>query len=246
MRLVRWVAAPLGIVALLTAVDPVRDPAPAAAADEVVLLGDSLAQEASPYLERELGDTPLHEQYWGGTAPCDWLGKDLPARAGSVVVISFTGNALTPCMEDEDGAFLHGTALVDKYWADVGRLVAEIRSTGANVVLVGQPQRGPAATAGTEAALEVEGINAMYAALARTDGVSFVDAGAAVETPEGDFATTLPCLPGEVECGLLGDNVVRNDDGVHLCQGASPDPCAKYSSGAYRFAAAIASALDVG
>jgi hypothetical protein len=130
MRLVRWVAAPLGIVALLTAGDPVRDPAPAAAADEVVLLGDSLAQEASPYLERELGDTPLHEQYWGGTAPCDWLGKDLHARAGSVVVISFTGNALTPCMEDEDGAFLHGTALVDKYWADVGRLVVEIRSTG--------------------------------------------------------------------------------------------------------------------
>jgi hypothetical protein len=211
----------------------------------VVLLGDSLAQEASPYLEQELGDTPLLEQYWGGTAPCDWLGKDLPATAGSVVVISFTGNALTPCMEDEAGAYLRGSALVDKYWADVGALVATVRATGASVVLVGQPQRGPAATEGTESALEVEGINAMYAALAQAEGVSFVDAGAAVETPEGDFATTLPCLPGEVECGILGDNVVRNDDGVHLCQGVSPDPCERYSSGAYRFAAAIAAALEV-
>jgi hypothetical protein len=244
-RLLRWIAAPLGIIALLTATDPVSEQRVAAAADEVVLVGDSLAQETSPYLERQLGSTPLVEQYWGGTAPCDWLGKDFHATAESVVVISFTGNSLTPCMEDEDGTYLHGEALIDKYWADVGALVVAIRSTGARVVLVGQPQRGPAATAGTEAAIEVEGINAMYAALAKADGVSFVDAGAAVETPDGDFATTLPCLPGEVECGILGDNVVRNDDGVHLCYGTKPDPCAEYSSGAYRFAAAIASALDV-
>lgn len=241
----RWTAVPLGVVALITAADPVSERPMAAAADEVVLVGDSLAQETSPYLERQLGDTPLVEQYWGGTAPCDWLGKDFHATADSVVVISFTGNSLTPCMAGDDGEFLHGRALIDKYWADVGALVAGIRSTGARVVLVGQPQRGPAATAGTEAAMEVEGINEMYAALAQADGVSFVDAGAAVETRDGDYATSLPCLPGEVQCGILGDNVVRNDDGVHLCHGAAPDPCAEYSSGAYRFAAAIAGALHV-
>jgi hypothetical protein len=245
-RVVRWTLAPLTIVVLVTAGTDARGERPAvAAADEVVLVGDSLAQEASPYLERQLGDTPLLEQYWGGTAPCDWLGKDLQAAAGRVVVVSFTGNSLTPCMADPSGEFLRGQALVDKYRLDLQQLVEEIRATGATVVVVGQPRRGPAATAGTDADLEVAGINAIYADLAQRDGVSFVDAGAAVETPDGDYTTTLPCLPGEVQCGIFGDNAVRNDDGVHLCLGASPEPCAGYSSGAYRFAEAIADALDV-
>jgi len=73
--------------------------------------------------------------------------------------------------------------------------------------------------------------------------VAFVDAGAAVETPDGSFAATLPCLPGEAECGPDGTNPVRNDDGVHLCPGAS-GPCPVYSSGAFRFASAIAAAIQ--
>ncbi|MEQ1786121.1 MAG: hypothetical protein ABL966_03640, partial [Acidimicrobiales bacterium] len=57
------------------------------------------------------------------------------------------------------------------------------------------------------------------------------------------FALALPCLPGEVECGTTGRNAVRSDDGVHLCPGTAPTPCPVYSSGAYRFAEAIAAAL---
>ena len=65
-----------------------------------------------------------------------------------------------------------------------------------------------------------------------------------MEAPGGAFATALPCLPGEPKCDPSGTNVVRNDDGVHLCRGTAPDPC-RYSSGV-PLAAAIADAVEVG
>jgi hypothetical protein len=212
---------------------------------EVMLLGDSLAQEAAPYLQRHLREVPLVERHFGGTAPCDWLDDDLQPSPGGVVVISFSGNSMTPCMDDGAGGFLHGEALVDKYRLDLSRLIAKVRSPTTEVMLVGQPERSPAATVAVDAEM-VAGINAVLSQLAGDDGVSFVDAGASVESRDGEFAATLPCLPGEAECDPSGSNVVRNDDGVHLCRGTAPDPCAEYSSGAYRFARAIADALELG
>jgi len=206
----------------------------------VVLVGDSIAEEAAPYLKPALGETQLVERDYGGTAPCDWLEADVPANEDDAVVISFTGNSFTPCMEDGAGGHLQGQALIDKYQADLAALVERVRESGAPVVLVGQPERGP----GADGADEVAGINDIYRALARDDGVSFVDAGAAVETPDGGYAADLPCLPGEDECGPNGRNAVRSDDGVHLCPGASRAPCPVYSSGAFRFAGAIAEAID--
>jgi len=209
---------------------------------EVVLVGDSIAQEAAPFLREQLGDTKVRDRFLGGTAPCDWLGEDLEVTSTRIVVISFTGNSLTPCMGDDAGGFLRGKALVDRYRADLTTMVDQVRAEGAPVILVGQPQRGPAA-ASADADVEVAGINGIYTELAEADGVTFVDAGAAVEAPDGSFAATLPCLPGEVACGPDGTNPVRNDDGVHLCPGAS-DPCPVYSSGAFRFADAIAAAIE--
>lgn len=63
---------------------------------------------------------------------------------------------------------------------------------------------------------------------------------ATVENADGSPAQSLPCVPGEVECESSGWNVVRNDDGVHLCPGLNVNPCPVYSSGAWRFANAIA------
>jgi hypothetical protein len=122
-------------------------------------------------------------------------------------------------------------------------LVAEIRHAGANVVLVGQAQRGPAAGDGPSGLMVVRGLNDIYRDLATNEGVSFVDAGATVETVDGEFTITLPCTEGEVRCGPGGRNPVRSDDGVHLCPGRSPSPCSVYASGAFRFARAIATAV---
>jgi len=205
----------------------------------VAIIGDSLAQETEPYLRLLLDPTPLVNNSFGGTAPCDWLDKDLKVDDSSIAVISFTGNSATPCMADVAGQFPEGQALLDRYRADLGALVAKVLATGAKVLLVGQPQRPD-----PDGEAEVDGINAILLDLDKQDSVSFVDAGAAVENADGSLAKSLPCLAGEAACGADGFNVVRTDDGVHFCPGAGDNPCPVYSSGAFRFAAAISIAID--
>ncbi len=216
-------------------------PAARAAPTEVVFVGDSLAVEAAPYLDRMIEGKRLVPDYFGGTAPCDWTGKDLHVTAHSVVVISFTGNSLTPCMAGADGTMLHGTALVGRYRTAVTALVQEARRAGARVILVGQPT--PAATAPNAAV--VGPLDDMYAAVAKAEHASVVDAGAAVERAGGAYAERLPCLPGEKGCDAAGTVDVRSSDGVHFCPvAAEPGKCPVYSAGAYRFAAAIAAAVN--
>ena len=207
----------------------------------VVLVGDSLAEQAAPYLESMIGRATLVPQVFGGTAPCDWLDMDLGIAAGSVVVFSFNGNSLSPCMSDGLGGLLQGQAVVDKYRTDVDGLIAEAQSAGARVVLVGQPVHAES-VGGNEV---VTGINQVYADLSASTEIEFVDAGAAVENADGTFAASLPCLPDEEQCDPSGSNAVRNDDGLHFCPGAPPPgPCTTYASGAFRFAQAIAEAIN--
>jgi hypothetical protein len=223
------------VVAIVVAVFVRRDPV-----DRVVLVGDSIAEEAAPYLEQDIDGIDVVEHAYRATAPCDWSLDEVAAGDGDLVVLSFTGNSATPCMSDGAGGHLHGDALVAKYEDDLGALVEGIGTRGAEVLLVGQPERGPNAD-GIE---EVRGINAIYETLAEEDGVSFVDAGAAVETDDGAFTAKLPCVPGERECGPSGRNTVRNPDGLHLCPQTVPGQCPVYSSGAFRFAGAIADAIE--
>ena len=207
----------------------------------VVFVGDSLAEGAAPYLEPLLQAKNLVPQFFGGTAVCDWFGRDLQITSRSIVVISFTGNSLSSCMSDGVGRQLQGQAIVDKYRTDVAALVAEARATGARVLLVGQPVHADT-IAGNEV---VAALNEIYAGLADRSDVAFVDAGSAVENPDGTFAVSLPCLPDEAQCDPSGTNVVRSDDGVHFCPGSPPPgPCTAYSSGAFRFATAIAQAVN--
>ncbi len=205
-----------------------------------MLIGDSLAEQTAPYLASVLPGRTLVPKFLGGTAPCDWLSNAMQITADTLVVISFSGNSISPCMADGAGGFLVGQALIDKYRADVTVLIDNARSVGAEVLLVGQPIRGEPLPVDNV----VEGLNATYADLADTDGVALIDAGAAVENPDGSFAHTLPCLEGEAQCDPSGSNVVRSDDGLHLCPGIPPaGPCEGYASGAFRFATAIAEAI---
>lgn len=206
----------------------------------VAFIGDSLAEHTEPSLAPMLAPIPVIADFFGGTAPCDWLGKDLHTDADTVAVITFIGNSQTPCIAAADGTFPHGQALLDRYGPDLTALVAQVRSTGARVLLVGQPARGDA---NADIVLEIDGINAITQGLAEQEGVSFVDAGSMVEDVHGRFAHALPCMPGETTCGPDGTNVVRSDDGVHFCPGVGRPPCPEYSSGAFRFATAIAAAV---
>ena len=94
-------------------------------------------------------------------------------------------------------------------------------------------------------------LNQLSASVAATNaGVTYVDAGQAVMA-DGAFTWTLPCLPTEPCTGPSGTNVVRAPDGVHFCPTGNTTiegyfaVCDVYSSGAFRFAAAmVGPALD--
>lgn len=220
----------------------------------VGIFGDSLAWEAEPYFRRLIGasgERTLEFLAIGGTAPCDLQAvMDLAARSReiSVAVLAFGGNALTPCMS---GATASTTAKVERYRRDVGAAVATFKANGVPVVLVAPP----ISRADYEARnREAEAIGALYTQMVAEDPtwLSFVDAGAAVEGKGGRYTRTLPCLRDEPCLGTLVNgqpsNVVRSPDGVHFCPVRSGDAagqvdrCPVYSSGAYRYALALAEA----
>jgi hypothetical protein len=213
---------------------------PSGRSDHLVSLGDSLAQETYPLLAYLSPGKTVSIKFWGGTAPCDWLDIDLGAGPSSVVVVSFTGNSLTNCMSDGNGGHLADEALIAKYRTDLGILVDRARQAGARVVLVGQPLRAPS----FDADLEVEGINATSREYAAAfPYVSFVDAGAAVETLDGRYTDRLPCTPFDSDCAPDGTTIVRGD-GVHFCPIEGENPCSVWSSGAFRFGSAVARAAN--
>jgi len=213
---------------------------PATRVNRLVLVGDSLAQEVTPYLQFLTPGKTFVPKFWGGTAPCDWRDVNLQANRSTVVVITFTGNTLTECMSDGEGGHLVDEALVERYRHDIGVLIDKARRVGARVVLVGQPLRA----ASFDADVEVNGINEVYRDYAAMfPYVSFVDAGRAVETADGQFTDRLPCTPYDTDCAADGTTVVRGD-GVHFCPIVGENPCSVWSSGAFRFALAIASGAN--
>ena len=93
-------------------------------------------------------------------------------------------------------------------------------------------------------------LNELYALLGSSDGIRYVEAGAAV-LDRGSWTKTLPCLPDEPCTGgadAAGSpvSVVRAPDGVHFCPAAPAaingvtGDCPVWSSGAFRFGTAMA------
>jgi hypothetical protein len=227
--------------------DLVANPAPPASVHETVdLFGDSLGYQAEPYIDMFLADTGTYvvsNNTFGGTATCDWLGKMAAAAAEhpKVAVLVFSGNAFTPCM---DGVVLRSSAYYALYATDTEQAIGIFRAVGAHVFLVGTPIDESSTTGWDH-------LDDIYQALAQADplAVTYVNAGAAVESPSGEFTWQLPCLSMEPSCGPKGMNIVRSPDGTHFCPDGSPatlgvtGPCDEYSPGAFRFAMAIVSAV---
>jgi hypothetical protein len=220
--------------------------------DAVVLYGDSLAWESQEHFRAALEDAGVDQvitRTFGGTAICDWLDQ-MRADAAlqpDVVVVEFSGNALTPCMHDGD-APLDSDAVVAKYAADAAAVVDAFAPAGSDVRFVGSPS-GLDGSRNTTTAR----INAIYAAIAAAEPtVRYRDAGAAV-LDNHRWARGLPCLANEPctggrdEAGR-GVNAVRAPDGLHFCPRAPSAvdgrtaTCAVWSSGAYRFGIAMATA----
>jgi len=211
---------------------------------KVAFYGDSLGMEAGQdfsTLSQAAGGSAFVRAF-PGTAVCDWL-PNMPADDAAfhptAVVIEFGGNDYTPCMAGDP---IGSPQYYAKYRADTQAAIDLFRADGAEVFLVGLPY-----DESSSSNVNVAILNQVYASLsAANTGVDYVDAGQAVMA-YGAFTWTLPCLSGEPCTGPSGTNVVRAPDGVHFCPTATVTivdyfaECSVYSSGAYRFAAAILS-----
>ena len=181
----------------------------------VLIYGDSLIEQASPYLR-----SADQIRAFGGTALCDWVDNMAKAAAveqPSVMVVEFVGNDVTPCMQ----GYQTPEQVRAKYETDMARLKQLVDSP---ILWVGPPpfrDRAPAALG-------------LYSSEQR-----FVDAGEAV-LADGSYTDTLPCLPDEgwLQGCVNGRIRVRASDGAHFATSGSG-----YSAGGRRFADAIDEAV---
>jgi hypothetical protein len=228
---------------------PMTDANPA----QVALFGDSLAWEAQPYysdLIKKAGDVVHTYDTYGGTAVCDWLQRMREVESQyhpGAVELEFSGNNLTPCMKGHE---LYSASYYEKYRADTLAAVEIFAPHGAHVNLIGAPiTRAQQSTPGWQK------LNQQYEHIASSDPrhVTYVDAGSAVESSDRTYTETLPCLPEEPCTGPVVDgvasNIVRSNDGTHFCPTEQGDQagviggCSVYSSGASRYARAMADAV---
>jgi hypothetical protein len=220
----------------------------------VILYGDSLAWEAADAFVAAFAGRPgvqVITRTYGGTAICDWLDEmhdDAATLAPGAVVLEFSGNNLTHCMEDADGRGLTGDAYWARYRADAQAAIDTFAPHNTRVYLAGAP-----ISHDQEARGDFHGglVNAMYEQLASERvGVMYVDAGAAV-LDHGRWTATLPCVPGEPCTGGTDRagravNLVRAPDGGHFCPANEEakrgvvDACPVWSSGAFRYGNAMA------
>jgi len=184
---------------------PLPGPPPGPQPDRIAVYGDSLLHSAGPrwrwIIASSLPDWGTVDRTEWGTAPCDHL-EQMEADARSrwnirVVVLAYFGNQATPCTQGHDVETL--------YRADLLAAVELWRTQGVRVVLAVPPGRvdDEPLSPGARAALDV----------AEQGGVELVDlTGTFVDPTTGRYARE---LDGEV---------VRSDDGVHLCEPGPPDP----------------------
>ncbi len=205
----------------------------------VSVFGDSLMTEAADPFAVDLGaDATVSESVFPGTAPCDWS-TEMTADAAThptAVVLEFSGNALTPCIA---GADYETPAYFDQYGIDVSAAVDAYVNAGTHVFLVGN---APTLSQVNAHDTRWNTLNWNYSAMAANlpGRVTFVNAGAAVESASGQFVWTVPGRPGL--------DVVRAPDGQHFCSAAVlswPEwrSCGSLAPGAIGYARAIAAAV---
>ena len=176
------------------------------------LFGDSLGYQAEPYLDlffAETGNYTVSNNTYGGAdlrlAEQDRRRCRRAPPGGSAGVL---GNAFTTCM---DGVALRSPQYYDLYTTDTEQAIATF--SGGCPCLLGRDPINQSSVAGWD---RLDGI---YRQLAQANplAVTYVDAGAAVESPSGGFTWQLPCMSTEPSCGANGTNDVRSPDGIHFC-----------------------------
>jgi hypothetical protein len=221
-----------------------------------VAFGDSLLHESRDQLAVLVaGRASLETHTRPMTAPCDWRAEAalVAATRPDIVVIEFSGNALTPCMRRPDGSALTAAARADHYRLDLTAMVDAFTAAGASVLLVDAPRGRPGASRGDQfdgpEPFTVPILHSIERRATRTGApVVVVPAARSVLTRAGDWTATLPCRAVDrAQGGCTGGRAtVRAPDGAHFCPAEWPDErgiCPVWSPGAWRYAAAIAAAI---
>lgn len=224
----------------------------AAAPVRIGLFGDSLAYQAAPYFDLLVqagGKARVSDFSYGGTAACDWLPAMRHFARTShpqAVVLEFIGNTFSPCML---GCAAGSHTAVHLYCSAISEALQSFLAVKTHVFLAGTPITR---SEWIDHDRSWDDLNRAFATLAAEypKRVTYVDAGNAVEGPDHTYVATMPCLYFEPCNGPtvkgVRTNEVRSPDGVHFCPeeiaGAAGivSPCDEYSSGAFRFAAAMA------
>jgi hypothetical protein len=217
------------VVALMltaAAYSPVAPPSAQPPPKPVLVYGDSIISETTPYLAPFV--TEVHSR--GGSALCEWIdtiAQDVERAHPRLVVVSFIGN---DCPWNPGVSFDGQQA---QYAQDVQALKARI--PGTLILWVLNPVMNPRVP---YMRFTDPPPNDVYAA-----EPLHVDAGARVED-NGAFGDRLTCRADESSAmGCASGTIrVRADDGGHLCT-ANGVAVAEYCSGARRFSQGVRSAL---
>lgn len=172
--------------------------------ERVLLVGDSVAGELAGPLEAAFAESgsdatfSLLPAVSSPTIRAD-AARILEHEQPDVVVVLIGTWEATAVETDVEGwEERYTTGVLEPF-------VAQVQEAGAEVVWLGYPVVANEAEAARHAAM-----NGVYAELAEQhDGVTYVDAGAAVAGPDGTFQD-------ELDLGA-GPELVRAGDGTHLC-----------------------------
>jgi hypothetical protein len=181
---------------------------------DVVLVGDSFAQQsADQFLSFARGEG-LHAEVFafGGSSICSWERQltELVEREPKVLVLSFAGNDVHPCMNPDSIPNRSPEEVADLYRDQLDVVARQYREAGSRIYVVAPPPVKEALFEGYAAAMRQ-----MYADYAEDHPEITV-----VETfeglgPDGEYHKSLPCEEGE-PCGPDGMVVLRQDDDIHL------------------------------
>ena len=220
----------------------------------ILYYGDSIAREAQPFFTAMItrsGAATVTAHTFPGTAPCDFstaMTSEGKRVKQPIVVMSFYGNVLTSCVKSAYGRWAKratGSTWASTYREQLAQAVDRFPKAIAIFIAV-------APTAQGQSRSDYDGLIRRRSAREIADSiaagdrrVTVVDAGAAVNDPNGGFSLFLPCVADEpcTSRSRPGYNQVRSSDRLHLCPGTHSNyylHCSRYASGAMRYGQALA------
>jgi lysophospholipase L1-like esterase len=203
---------------------------------DLALVGDSFADQAqASFLAHAATDRKTAEvSAYGGIGVCDRVDAlaDIAQRSPRVLILSFAGNDITPCMLRTDTPS-SAEETAEEYQSDFEGVLADFRaaSPGTRVYVVPPPPIRDAQFETNAAAMR-----AMYGRLVdEFPDITIVDVTPQL-APDHQFHASLPCEDWEdLYCQPDGTVVLRQDDGIHLT-----------AAGADRYARAMLAAIGGG